>query len=169
MDYIPLKQCRHLYVYRVKARNFRFAVFDANQDGFVGIRSKWGQRYLFTEYHWDTGAPYGTVKPLEELEECTIWSLTEHKNPNLFFYLDGIKKRFPSEEEVLSPVCQPTNSTVAPVETNAKSSFKRSLGVSFLVAVISLWINVLRVVLGFSLREKIGLVRKPRDKAKTTT
>lgn len=54
-------------LYRFKARNFSIGVWNPEKKGFIGIRTKWGDRYLFTEYHWETGPPYGTVTPLEDL------------------------------------------------------------------------------------------------------
>lgn len=65
-NYIPLAKCRKGFVYRINSRNLGIGVFDGNK-GFIGIREKFGDRYLFTEDHWDVGAPYGTVHPLEEL------------------------------------------------------------------------------------------------------
>jgi hypothetical protein len=66
-DYIPLHACEKGRLYRVRARNFHKAVFNG-KDGFIGIRKKFGHTYLFTEYHWDTGETYGTVKPVEALD-----------------------------------------------------------------------------------------------------
>jgi len=66
-DRIPLDQCRDRRVYRVLSRNLSLGVFRASSRGFIGIRTKFGSRFLFEEYHWDTGAPYGTANPLEEL------------------------------------------------------------------------------------------------------
>jgi hypothetical protein len=47
-------------VYKIGCRNLVFGVFDGHE-GFIGIRTKFGSRYLATEYHYDQGAPYGTV------------------------------------------------------------------------------------------------------------
>lgn len=63
---IPLTECVKRRTYRLKSRNLAFGVFDG-ETGFLGIREKFGHRYVFTEYHWDTGAPHGTVEPLEDL------------------------------------------------------------------------------------------------------
>jgi hypothetical protein len=41
-------------------------VFDGTR-GFIGLRTKFDSTFLFTEYHWDTGEPHGTVKPTEDL------------------------------------------------------------------------------------------------------
>ena len=67
--WIPIEQCYHRRLYLVDARNFRIAVYSAENRSFFGIRTKWKRRYVDLEYHWDTGGPYGTAKPLEDLEE----------------------------------------------------------------------------------------------------
>lgn len=77
MTYIALADCRHGWTYEIHSRNLVFGVFDSKAQGFIGIREKFGDLFLFTEFHWDTGAPYGTVKPKKELEECPIKDLRE--------------------------------------------------------------------------------------------
>jgi hypothetical protein len=57
---IPLDQCVWRRVYKIHCRNLRFGVFDGTKS-FIGIRTKFGQRYLDEEEHWDAGPPYGTV------------------------------------------------------------------------------------------------------------
>lgn len=64
---IPLEKCLSRHVYRVDSRNLLAAVYTGVNGGFIGIRTKFGDRYLFTEYHYDNGPPYGTVTPLEDL------------------------------------------------------------------------------------------------------
>lgn len=66
-DYIPLTECKKGFLYKLHSRNLDLGVFNG-KTGFIGIRQKFGHNFLFTEFHYDTGAPYGTVKPLEELE-----------------------------------------------------------------------------------------------------
>lgn len=65
---IPLTDCKHGGLYRLSSRNLLLGVFNKNTSGFVGIREKFGDHYLFTEFHWDTSAPFGTVRPIELLE-----------------------------------------------------------------------------------------------------
>ena len=69
---IPLEECKHRGLYKIQARNFSYGVFNKNQNGFVGIREKFSRKFLFTEFHHDTGPPYGTVKPLEFIEMCPL-------------------------------------------------------------------------------------------------
>ena len=64
---IPLKKCEIGVLYKIHSRNLQYGIFNG-KDGFIGIRTKFGQKYLFTEFHWDTGPPYGTVKPIEKTE-----------------------------------------------------------------------------------------------------
>jgi len=66
--HIPLLMCDDRALYRIYSRNLSFGVFSKASRGFVGIREKFGDLYLFTEFHWDTGPPFGTVHPKEKLE-----------------------------------------------------------------------------------------------------
>jgi hypothetical protein len=65
-NYIPMDKLVRGRVYRISARNFSIAVY-ADEGRFIGFREKFGVWFLFTEYHWDTGEPFGTVKPLEDM------------------------------------------------------------------------------------------------------
>lgn len=67
---IRQEDCEPGGVYRVKSRNLTVGVYDGN-GGFIGLREKFGDLYLFTEYHCDKGAPYGTVYPYEKLDVST--------------------------------------------------------------------------------------------------
>ena len=67
-SYLPISECKERHIYRLHSRNLAFGVFAPERDnGFIGIRTKFGARYLATEYHWDNGPPYGTAKPLEDV------------------------------------------------------------------------------------------------------
>lgn len=59
-DYIPMSQCIKGQLYKIWSRNLDYGVYDGN-GGFIGIRTKFGGRFLFTEDHYDKGAPFGTV------------------------------------------------------------------------------------------------------------
>lgn len=87
-DYIPLKDCKKGFVYKIHSRNLSHGVYDGDE-GFIGIRYKLGGRYLFTEYHWDgRRIGYGTVKPLEEIGQLPPNILCQedltHENGNLW-------------------------------------------------------------------------------------
>jgi len=65
-SYLPIDKCKKGFIYKLASRNLDIGVFDG-EGGFIGIRTKFKDRYLFTEYHWDTNKNFGTVKPLKEL------------------------------------------------------------------------------------------------------
>jgi len=63
IDHIPLTDCIKGRVYRVYSRNLLVGAYDGD-GGFVGIREKFEQEYLDTEYHTDRGE---TVSPVKDL------------------------------------------------------------------------------------------------------
>ena len=68
--HIPLADCKDRQLYRINSRNLTYGVFDAATGGFNGLRTKFGSTYVFMEYHWDKGPPYGTVRPVEALPDA---------------------------------------------------------------------------------------------------
>lgn len=99
---IPIDRCLSGWSHNVCARRLNLGVYRSDIKGFVGIRSKVGHRYLFTEFHWDTDPPYGTAKPQEAICECPIQSLVEYsrsttgdliENIELFDWIDEQGKR----------------------------------------------------------------------------
>lgn len=66
---IPLRDCKHGFLYKLESRNLDFGVFNSVNSGFIGIRYKLGDKFLFTENHWEIGPPFGTAKPIEELQQ----------------------------------------------------------------------------------------------------
>lgn len=64
--YLKKPELKEGHAYAVSARNFQTAIWDGHS--FHGLRFKFGSSYMASENHWDDGAPYGTVKPLYELE-----------------------------------------------------------------------------------------------------
>lgn len=76
-DQISLIECKPRFLYLLKSRNLATGVFDpestwpgnVQNGGFIGIRTKFGNRFLDTEYHYELGPPFGTAHALKELEE----------------------------------------------------------------------------------------------------
>ena len=60
---VPKEECLPRGVYEIYSRNLVVGVYRPETGGFIGIREKYGSFYLFEEYHWENGPPYGTVKP----------------------------------------------------------------------------------------------------------
>lgn len=67
IEYIKLDDCIDRHLYQIHSRNLKFAVFRKESKGFIGLREKLGCTYMFEEYHCDTNHPFGTVKPLKDL------------------------------------------------------------------------------------------------------
>lgn len=77
MEYIALDKCVEGNVYKIRARNGSFGIFVRGKsdpkafvqgnNAFTLSRWKFGSNFLFDEFHWDMGEPFGTVKPLEDL------------------------------------------------------------------------------------------------------
>lgn len=90
---IPLSECKHGFVYKVEARNILYGVFNQHTKGFIGVREKFGDYFLDTEFHHDTGAPFGTARPVLELmqvpEDVAVCELLsdESENKPLFDFL----------------------------------------------------------------------------------
>jgi hypothetical protein len=67
VTYIPKADLIVGRKYRCLARNFEIGVW--NGTGFDYMRYKFGHAFPDVEYHYDDGAPYGTVRPLEIVNE----------------------------------------------------------------------------------------------------
>jgi hypothetical protein len=68
--YIEIGALEPYHLYRIHARNARIGIYLPKGYSFLIRRQKFTDWYAFEEYHWDTGAPFGTVRPLKALE-CT--------------------------------------------------------------------------------------------------
>lgn len=67
MPMIPMHECKNGKIYKLSSRNLSFGVYVKDRQGFIGIRTKFGHRFLFMEHHYDQGPPYGTAHALEEI------------------------------------------------------------------------------------------------------
>lgn len=67
-DMIPKADCLGRRLYRIQSRNLLFGVYKPETGGFLGIRTKFGHRYVFEEYHWENEY-FATVQPFELLSE----------------------------------------------------------------------------------------------------
>ncbi|AEJ94913.1 hypothetical protein SEA_TYKE_54 [Mycobacterium phage Tyke] len=75
--YIPRDDLVVGAVYELRSRNLVAGVWTGR--GFIGIREKFGEEYLFTEYHYDDGPLFGTVRPVADLNvSLDGLSLTEY-------------------------------------------------------------------------------------------
>jgi hypothetical protein len=96
MSHIALQDCKDRWLYFIASRNLSLGVFDKAIGRFMGVRYKFGNEFLDSEYHADW--PHkGTVYPKQALEimpACLV--LSEYvksptgatvANGNLFIWL----------------------------------------------------------------------------------
>lgn len=77
-DWLRPSQLVHGGAYKIRSRNLSHGIWNEKTQGFVGIREKFGDLFLFTEYHHDTGGTVGTATPLAFIETCPITDLREY-------------------------------------------------------------------------------------------
>jgi hypothetical protein len=63
---IKLEQLQRGRVYRLQSRNLECGVWNG-KDAFIGIRTKFGLRFLDMEIHWGLSKTFGTAQALESL------------------------------------------------------------------------------------------------------
>jgi len=73
-EYIPMAQCKEGFLYIIDARNSKLGIYNEANNSFTISRYKFGSNFLFEEFHWDTGIPYGTAKPLKEITKVPAMS-----------------------------------------------------------------------------------------------
>lgn len=62
-DYLGMADLKDQYSYKIFARNAYVGVWMKMEKAFLISRYKFSlQSYMFFEYHWDAGEPFGTVK-----------------------------------------------------------------------------------------------------------
>jgi len=69
VKYLKMVELREGGTYRIIARNADIGIWMLRIRGFLILRTKFSDTFLFVEYHWDTGEPHGTVKPLAFIED----------------------------------------------------------------------------------------------------
>jgi len=67
-DYIKMEDLKEGYLYRIIARNARYGIWKADEQSFIISRIKFGDNFLFPEYHYDCPA-FATAQPLKEIEQ----------------------------------------------------------------------------------------------------
>ena len=106
---IPLAVLKHGGVYKIRSRNLRIGVYNSSIKGFTGIRKKLDETYLFEEFHWDIGPPFGTANAEEFIEICPPSEVRAHwigeqgqqyvHNESLFDYLTVIDTLISKKEQ----------------------------------------------------------------------
>ena len=73
MKYLKIEDLKDGYLYFIDARNAKHGIWISSRSGFLISRYKFGNNFLFEEYHWDCVA-FATVKPLREIEKSPFKS-----------------------------------------------------------------------------------------------
>jgi len=68
MEYLKISELKKGYLYFIIARNANYGIYISDRQGFLISRHKFGNNFLFEEYHWDCEA-FATTKPLREVEK----------------------------------------------------------------------------------------------------
>ena len=76
---VEIEDCQEGVLYRVLCRNSNCGIWVQAEKGFEIARTKFDNDYLFVEYHWNNGPPYGTARPYEILEELPVLADDEAK------------------------------------------------------------------------------------------
>jgi len=70
--HIEIEDCQEGFLYRVHCRNSNCGIWLPKDRAIQIARTKFNSDYLFEEYHWDTGPPFGTARPLAILEPLPV-------------------------------------------------------------------------------------------------
>jgi len=95
-EWIKIPDLKAGYLYRIAARNANYGIWIPRNESFLISRRKFGDNFLFEEYHWDCPA-WATAKPLEEIEKSPfeIKEWTDYPEwKNILFYLNKFEKEY---------------------------------------------------------------------------
>jgi hypothetical protein len=113
-DYIPLGDCVHGALYLIYARNGSYGIYREDEKGFELARTKFTSTFIDMEYHWDTGAPYGTCKPRKMVEQAPEFADTTAGKEKKLKYLQSWEE---AEEDKLGAVFLDIDGTVIDWQT----------------------------------------------------
>lgn len=98
---IKLEDCTHRMLYSLHSRNLVVGVFNQETGEFHGIRTKFGNRFLDAENHYDA-QHHGTASPLVALKMLPEnISLDLKDNRELFEWLDNEYKWYTPHKYLL--------------------------------------------------------------------
>jgi hypothetical protein len=79
-------------IYKIDARNFSYGAWNG-KDSFIGIREKFGSRFLDEEMHWDADKNFGTVEAVEEDTGVDVdEAMLEERVPGLLAALEAVAR-----------------------------------------------------------------------------
>lgn len=81
-NYLKIKELKDRHLYSIMARNAKVGVWNSERKSFIISRFKFKQNFLDEEFHWDIGSPYGTAKPIREIEQAPDFSIFKEARIN---------------------------------------------------------------------------------------
>jgi hypothetical protein len=85
-DYIKIGDLKDGYLYKIIARNASYGIWIAENQSFAISRIKFGDNFIFEEYHYDCEA-FATAQPIEEVEKSPFIQADVEQDPdNKFNY-----------------------------------------------------------------------------------
>lgn len=100
---IKLEDCQNGKLYKLHARNIKIGIWCAKTQSFIGIRTKFGSRFLDDENHWD--APeFATASPLEiigEIPSDLVVDENYYGSQAIFQWLDTKEKELGFTDEAV--------------------------------------------------------------------
>jgi len=102
---VPMAECVSRRLYKICCRNLSYGVYDG-KEGFIGIREKFGHEFLFTEYHFDQGPPFGTVHTIIDAgidvpEGIELKTIVRNREKNTFRTYEALFEWLKKQEEAL--------------------------------------------------------------------
>lgn len=94
-NYIKIADLKDGHLYKIIARNASYGIWIARRQAFAISRIKFGDNFIFEEYHYDCES-FATAQPTEELEEAPFGSenieikYTKKNGKEYFGYKDEI-------------------------------------------------------------------------------
>jgi hypothetical protein len=94
MDYIKIPDLKNLGLYEIEARNGKYGIWIAKENGFFLSRHKFGDNFMFMEYHWDF-PEWATAMPIRFIEQSPFeesdFDFVEKINSQGYTYKDWRK------------------------------------------------------------------------------
>lgn len=94
MKLIALNELEVGRIYLLDCRNLYFGVY-IGEGIFVGVRQKFGDRFLDREYHYDASKKFGTVEGMESTDytfKCPD-SIEDLDHGGLFKFLEDLRNK----------------------------------------------------------------------------
>lgn len=73
-NYLKMDELKDGYLYKIIARNANYGIWRSDTQGFTISRIKFGNNFVFEEYHYDCPS-FATAQPISEIEKSPFGDL----------------------------------------------------------------------------------------------